>query len=477
MIYVFPCLEAYPLPLAAHLVAEGHKVLVGMLPSANRLMIKGVKDTSTATETKRRLSVYDGLLEKHTLDDLMKVLWKVPARERDNYFFFHDYNNLYNVADEIRRMGFKNGLFPTEWYYRMEKERDLAKTFVKKHYPDIKVADAHDFKTVKDGIAFLADAECIYVLKSNGNSAGTVVPKTDDVDEARELLIDALNKQKQGYELGGYLLEEKIPNCLEVTPVMVFYDGKPVYTLVEFECKGFGAGDIGVQKGGNLALSVRTELDCELNRRSFPPAVYDLAKKQPGLAIYDIGLLYNGEDFYFTEYCAMRYGWDGMFSELVMRDEGKPFVAAYFEDIVAGKNPIKNEYGASVRLFNLAGNADTEDSGNTGSVAGDDIPVTWDDAQSNNLFLYMVKEKKGEVVTVGGFDFLGCATGASDVLETAVSKAYAVVDAVTCETKYYRPKFDYLSMEYKSSILNRLAAIKPFLVSADEFKGEGGDED
>ena len=110
-------------------------------------------------------------------------------------------------------------------------------------------------------------------------------------------------------------------------------------------------------------------------------------------------------------------------------------------------------------------------------MAGDDIPVTWDDAQSNNLFLYMVKEKKGEVVTVGGFDFLGCATGASDVLETAVSKAYAVVDAVTCETKYYRPKFDYLSMEYKSSILNRLAAIKPFLVSADEFKGEGGDED
>ena len=82
----------------------------------------------------------------------------------------------------------------------------------------------------------------------------------------------------------------------------------------------------------------------------------------------------------------------------------------------------------------------------------------------------MIKEKKDEIVTVGGFDFLGVATGASEVLETAVSKAYAVVDAVTCETLYYRPQFDYLSMAYKSSILNRLAAIKPFLdeVTEDE---------
>lgn len=464
MKYVFFALEAYPLPIAAHLVAEGHEVWVGMLQSANRLMLKGVKDASTATETKRRLSVYDGLLVKHTADEVMKMLWKVPAKERDDYFVFFDYNNMFNLADQVRKMGFKNGLFPTEWYWRMEKERALAKAFVVKNYPDIKVAEAHDFKTTKDGIAFLqATEDKTYVLKSNGNSAGTVVPKTDDPNEAREMLVDALTKQKQGYEAGGFLLEEKIPDCLEVTPVMVFYDGEPVYSLVEFECKGFGAGDIGVQKGGNLALSVKTPLDCELNRRSFPKAVYELAKKQPGLCIWDLGLLYDGEDFYFGEYCAQRFGWDGIFSEMVMRDDGKPFVAAYFEDIVAGKNPLKNIYGASVRLFNLGGNSSTEDSGNTGSVADDGIPVTWDDAVSNNLFLYMVKEKKDEIVTVGGFDFLGVATGASEVLETAVSKAYAVVDAVTCETKYYRPQFDYLSMAYKSSILNRYAAIKEFL--------------
>ena len=76
--WVFFALEAYPLPIAAHLVAEGQEVIVGMLSSANRLMIKGIRDTSTTAETKRRLSVYDGLLVKHTADEVMKMLWKVP---------------------------------------------------------------------------------------------------------------------------------------------------------------------------------------------------------------------------------------------------------------------------------------------------------------------------------------------------------------------------------------------------------------
>jgi len=464
MKFVFFNLEPYPLPLAAHLIVEGYEVLVGTLQSANRLMITGLKSTESTEDKKQRLSIYDGLIKKQTADEILKFLWNVPKNERDDYFIFFDYNNMYNIAEQCLKMGFKNGLFPTKWYYRMEKERAMAKKFVKENYKDIKVAESIDFKTVQDGIKFINDSEDkIYVLKSNGNQAGTIVPKTDDVEEGKKILIEALTKQKKGYEAGGFLLEEKIPNCLEVTPVMVFYDGEPVYSLVEFECKNLGSGDIGLQKGGNLALSVKTEFDCELNKISFPKAVYDLAKKHPGFAIFDIGLLFNGEDFYFTEYCAMRFGWDGIFSEMVMRDEGSPFVGKYFEDVVAGKNPLSNKFGASVRLFNLGGNKNTEDGGNTGSLPEEDKTVEWDDSISNNLFLYMLKKKGKECVSVGGFDFLGVATGASDVLETAVNKAYDVVSKVQYENLYYRPKFDFLSMDYKSSILNRLSAIKPFL--------------
>jgi hypothetical protein len=175
-----------------------------------------------------------------------------------------------------------------------------------------------------------------------------------------------------------------------------------------------------------------------------------------------MGLLYDGEDFYFTEYCAMRFGWDGCFSEIVMRDDGKPFVGAYFEDVMEGKNPLLNEFGASVRLFNLNG------TGEETGAAQDDIPVKWGEEVEDNLFLYLLKQKDGECVSVGGYDLLGSATGASDVLGTAVGRAYGVIEGVNFENLYYRAQFDYLSMDYRSSILSRYAAMKPFIEENDK---------
>lgn len=456
MHYVFFCFECYPLPIASHLIAEGRKVTIGIVRRLSQLGLKDEEDETTQ-ERSIRLSVYDGLLPKRSSESVMEMLRRVPRKERDNYFIFLDFNSMYNIAEEIIAMGFKNGLLPTEWYYKMEKERPMAKKFVKENYPDIKVADSHGFERVQEGIKFLNETKDIYVLKSNGNHGKTLVPKTDDPAKAKKLLIEALTENRKEYELGGFLLEEKIPNCLEVTPVMVFYNGQPVYTLVEFESKELGAGNIGLQKGGNLALSVKTPLNCALNRMAFPKAVYELAKKQPGLSIYDMGLLYNGKDFYFTEFCAMRYGWDGIFSEMVMADEGKPFVANYFEDIMAGRNPLSNTFGVSVRLFNLGGHMEGMDK------SADDVVLDWPLTSDNNFFVYRMKKLGEKKVTVGGLDLLGVATGASNVLETAVGKAYAIVDSVEYDTKYYRPKFDFLSVEYKSSILNRYAAVKKFI--------------
>jgi len=455
--YVFFAYECYPLPLAKHLLDEGNEVIVGIVRRLSQLNLPGVKDEETTEDRMRRLRVYDGLLYKETSNAVMERLRMVSPKERANYFIFFDYNNMYNLAEQLTAMGFRNGLFPTQYYYEMEKDRVKAKKFVKDNYPDIKVAESHDFKSIKDGIKFLNEAKGAYVLKSNGDHANTKVPKTDDPEKAKKALIEALQDDRAGYEKGGFLLEEKIADCLEVTPVMVFWNGKPVYSLVEFECKELGAGNVGMQMGGNLALSVKTPMDCALNRMAFPKTVHDLARKQPGLSIYDMGLLYNGKDFYFTEFCAMRYGWDGIFSEMVMRDDGKPFVGAYFTDIMQGKNPLLNEFGVSVRLFNLNGSLDTL------YTSEDDVAVEWPAEVANNLFMYRIKQAKGKPVSVGGYSMLGAATGASNVLETAVGKVYDVVDKVSYDTKYFRPKFDFLSTDYKSSILNRYAAMKKFI--------------
>jgi phosphoribosylamine-glycine ligase len=454
--FVFIAHDCYPLPLAYHLLSEGYDVTVGVITSYAQLHT-GTTLNETPQERKQRLSNHNGMLTKESLDSVFAKLRKVPAKERDGYFFFFDYSDMYKISEAILKMGFKNGLFPTEYYYKMEKERDKAKEFVKKNYDKVKVADSFSLKRIEEGIKLIEKSDDQYVLKSNGNLGKTVVPQFDDMDVYRKLLIDTLTKYKKEYEKQGYTLEVKIKDCIEVTPIMVFYDGDPVYTIVEFENKEFGAGNVGAQKGGNQALSIRTKLEAEINEIAFPPAIYELAKKQPGLSIFDAGLLYDGKDFWFTEFCAMRYGWDGILSELVMRDDGKPFVGKYFEDITEKKSPLVNKYGVSIRLFNYEGNSEET------KEPKDDLPVMWDEDIEDNLFLYRVEKKGEDIFAIGGQDFFGAVTAGANRLDNAIKWAYENVGDVYFEKLYYRPEFDFRSRDYKSSIMNRLDAIKPFL--------------
>jgi phosphoribosylamine-glycine ligase len=458
MKFVFICYYFYSYPLAYHLHDEGYEVIVGVVENKKDLKLPGDKDDETPLERRRRLSTYKGMIRKHSLEDVMKFLKSVPADERDDYFIFFDYSDMYVISEQIMAMGFKNGMFPTKFYYEMEKERDKAKDFVKKHYDRIVVEAEYPFSKAQDAIDFVEDSEDIWVLKGNGDvGAKTVVPYSSDLSHAKKMIKDALIKDGNLYEMGGFILEKKIQNCLELTPVMVFYNGEYVYSLVELENKEYGAGNIGIQKGGNQALSIRTKKNCELNAIAFPEIVYQLAKKQPGLSIYDAGLLYDGKNFYFTEFCAMRFGYDGIFSEIVMRDDGEPFVGAYFEDVINGVSPLKNKYGVSVRLFNNEGNRECL------REPKDDIPIMWYPSVEDNMFLYSVKKQGDDIMTVGGMDFVGCMTGAADTLEAAVNKTYARVDKFDFEQLYYRYKGDFLATDYKTSIPNRLEAIKRFL--------------
>ena len=110
MKYVFFALDCYPFPLIKHLLDEGHEVMVGIIKSANYLMIPGVKEDSTPEEREQRASVYDHLVHKNSADTVLKMLWKVPVKEQGDYFFFFDFNDMYNIADRVLKMGFKNSI-------------------------------------------------------------------------------------------------------------------------------------------------------------------------------------------------------------------------------------------------------------------------------------------------------------------------------------------------------------------------------
>jgi hypothetical protein len=179
-----------------------------------------------------------------------------------------------------------------------------------------------------------------------------------------------------------------------------------------------------------------------------------MAKKQPGVGIYDAGVIYDGKDFCFTEFCSQRWGWDGIFSEIAMcRDEdGKNATSRHFDGIAGGQNPLTCDYGVAVRLFQ------TQPDPDHGGLYQGGYTMDWLDEASDGLFFYCLKkteDKNPRFVSVGYMKDLGVAVGASNYLRAAVDRAYFCARSFAMTGTYYRPKLDFLSEDYATSVMNR----------------------
>lgn len=442
--YIFITREADPMAIADRLKDDGKNVVVGLIAEEGK--------NAKSDKNDCRESLYEGIIDWHDAEEVLKWMKGLPNKEE--YFVFLDFGDLWPWSERILKMGFRSGLFPTEEGYKLEDDRTAGKKFAKEHYPDLKVAEAHEFKKIEDAIKLLEDQkDKIFVLKSEGSNAETVVPETDDPELARKQIIGALHTEKSDYEK-GFTLEEKIPNPIEISPVMIFWNGKPLASWVEFENKPLGAGNIGRYTGGCQNLTVQTRLDCQLNKIAFPPIVYDMAKKQPGIGIYDAGLLFDGHHFYFSEWCSQRYGWDGIFSTIEMSGDAQHKNAAsrHFDLIADGKNPFTWKYGCAVRMFQ------TQPDGKRPDVYEDGYAVDWMDEVSDHLWFYSIKkreEDEGGFESVGYRKDVGAATGAGNTPKDAIDMAYRAVKGVAMTGLLYRAQFDFLSKDYFTSIPNR----------------------
>jgi hypothetical protein len=329
--FIFITRDFHILPVADRLKDDGKEVVVGMVQEEEN------KKTPEA-KSEARLALYDNIIEKHDADDVLK--WMKTVENKDEWFVMFDYGDLWEYSEKAMAMGFTKGIFPTEEDYTLEKDRARGKAFAKKHYPDLHVAEAHEFKRVEEAVKFLEEQnDKIFVLKSEGSDAETVVPQTDDADLARRQIIGALMTEKKDYERGGFTLEERIVNPVELSPVLVCWDGKPLFSLVELENKPLGSGNIGRLTGGCQNLSIQTPMDCPLNKVAFPPIVYEMARNKKGMSVFDAGLLFDGKQFRFTEFCAQRYGFDGFYSTIAMCGDGRGRDNAvnFFDGISSGK--------------------------------------------------------------------------------------------------------------------------------------------
>lgn len=454
--------EGIGLTVAKKLQEEGNEVLVGVVQSYKEM---GIDKEEDPEDTKKRLMTFDGMIEKMTAEELFKMADAFD--DKDDWSVICDFNNLYRAGERLLEMGFggentRGFIFvPTEEQYSLESDRDKAKDFVKAHY-QIEVGEKKDFKTIDDGIKFLtesAESDRIWVLKAYNDDINAIVPSSEDPMLAKDELISALASERAGYEMMGYLLEEKISEPMEITPQAVFYDGKPVFFNIDIETKPLLAGDTGPQTGcaSNLVFGIG-EFD-PVSEMAFPPIVYDMALQHKGLFVWDASILIDrrtGKQ-YFGEFCANRWGWDAFFTELAMCES----VTSYFESVMEGQSPFVHQFGASVRMFNVKKNAD--------------FPVLYK-GDLKDIWLYDVHDVKGRISSIGYSWDLLVATGAASQLDMAVDRAYDTMKTVAFTGGGYRPKFDFMSQDYPTSLMSRYNENVGKFWYGEKYQGPGVDE-
>lgn len=471
MIYIFFTFDGGILPVAERLKREGNSVHVCQIENTDDV---GVKTWITSEHEKkpevrrRRMSIYSGLLKKTPLRVMMGNLARLSKEQRDRCFVVFDHNTLYKISEKVLAMGYEKGLMPTKEDYDREHDRKKAKEFVHKNYPGISRNEQKEFKSIDELLKFILSTKDVWVVKSDGNFGETVVPGSNDPATSQAEVKDALTLEKADYSKGKLIAERKIPDAIEFAPEMVFWNGKYVYSQVELETRMFGAEDLGPQTGGNQNVVIATREDDPVNQLAFPPAARALAKGRKGMFILDAGILSDGERYYFTEYAGDRWGWGGVFSEMAAAADGGKTCTNYFESVMAGRSPYRHDVGASLAVYNLK--ADTKFPG----LGEDGKLVIISEKGWENSALCQVKLENGRLATVGYCDYdigpLGYMTGRGNSLREAVESVFKNLKELHIKGMYYRPKSDFLSDNYISSIKRRY----DFLVSRKLIKPLAG---
>ncbi len=446
MKYIVFTFDGSGTPVAQHLQMEGQDVVLALVQSMSSLAAPGDDIYMEGRKDKEgRLSVFDGIVKKKSAEELLKEM-KTYKNPQD-YFVFFDTNGLYALAEQIKDLGF-HGNFPTHEDYLYEMDRDKAKEFVKKYYSKLHIARKKEFAKVADAKKFLANTDEVWVLKANSESLTAFVPSVDDPILASHAVIEVLDKDAASYESEGFILEVLIPSVMEVTPEKIYYDGEPVATCIDIENKPIGSGNISVQTGCAADLVFPIAMEERINQIAFPPIVDELAKKHKGLFYWDASILINKRDgkMYFGEFCPNRPGYNAIFTEFAQCGS----VHEYFENIVQKKNPFTlGTVASSIKIFNLHRDNDTQQI--LGGLTVDFAPEV-----EKDIWLWDAKKKGKKLVNTGYGDIIAVITGSGTSVEEAVNRMYRNLEKFSFLDAYYRPKADFLSLGYSTSILNRL---------------------
>ena len=447
MKYIYITFDGLALPLAYKLKQEGCDVTVGVVDDIREYVMEEEvgRAKESEEEKNKRKSQFRGMLE---LQDANRVVdWMKNIKNPGEYFVLFDENNMYRWADKIRDLGFE-GMFPTKQDYLFEVDRDMAKKFVKENYK-LYTPEVVEFDTIESGLKFLETTDKFWVLKGKHDSAKTFVPDVNDLNLAKGQITEMLKNFPDKYERLGYILEELIPTIVEFCPEKHYYNGVAISTNLGLENKSFGSGNISVQTGCAEDIAFPTDMEDRINKIAFPPVVDEMARQHKGFFIWDASILVNRRDgkMYFGEFCSNRMGYNASFTQLAQVGSLNDF----YEKLVKKQNPFTlGTVAVSVRVFNMNTDEDTHE-------VSSKITVDYKPEIEKDLWLWDVrKNSRGRLVTVGTDWNLAIITGSGKSIDEAVNRLYKNVDGLAFVGAYYRSKDDFVSLDYPTSILNRL---------------------
>ena len=182
------------------------------------------------------------------------------------------------IVDEFRKARLR--VFgPTRNAARLEASKIFSKQVMSQ--AKIRTAHAESFEKVADAFAYVERQELPIVIKADGLAQGKGVVIATTRDQARQAILDSMEKTLFG-QAGKQVLVEQFLDGEELT-IMAFTDGKTVVPMPPAQDhKRVGDGDTGLNTGGMGAYCPAplgtTEIQDRVSREVLQPMVDAMAR-------------------------------------------------------------------------------------------------------------------------------------------------------------------------------------------------------
>ena len=323
-----------------------------------------------------------------------------------------------------------NVIGPEKFGAMLEGSKSFAKEFMERHNIPTAPYKKFSLKNLNDGLDYLESISPPYVLKANGLAAGKGVLIINELEKAKNCLVEMLKNKKFGSASKEVVIEGFLDG-IELS-CFVLTDGDSFITLpYAKDYKRIGEGDSGLNTGGMGAISPvpfnDEDFKNKIENKIIIPTIKGLKKDN----IDYVGFIFIG----------------------LINVKGEPFVIEYNvrmgdpeTQVVLPR--IKNDFleillaTANNKLSEIKLDVSPNSAVTIVSVSGG-YPESYEkgldvlgDIDQELVFQAGTVKKNNKIVTNGGRVFSSTAVGSS--IKIALSKAYKNLKKIKFKGMYYR---------------------------------------